>query len=179
MNSPSQSPVLPRKRSPAPQSPRQHDTVVGTNRLGRYQVIGRLGQGGMGVVYQAEDTLLKRKVAIKLLPRDFSANPEALKRFLREGQAAAKLNHVNVVAVYDIGEAQGSHYIVMELITGGSAQDFLRTQGPFHWTEATSILMDVCRGVAAAHKAGLIHRDIKPANILRSTEGVIKLGDFG
>ncbi len=133
----------------------------------------------MGVVYEAEDTLLKRKVAIKLLPKEFSANPESLKRFLREAQAAAKLNHANVVAIYDIGEADGSYYIVMELITGGNAQEHLRSRGPFPWNEATSILTEVCRGVAAAHQAGLIHRDIKPANILRSTKGVVKLGDFG
>ncbi|MCE9532621.1 MAG: protein kinase, partial [Planctomycetes bacterium] len=94
-------------------------------------------------------------------------------------QGAAKLSHPNVVAVYDIGETEGTHYIVMELIKGGSAQDILRTRGPFHWTEATSILIDVCRGMAAAHKARLIHRDIKPANILRSTDGIVKLGDFG
>ena len=178
--SPSRSPTLPKQSSPASaQNPAIKKPASGCNRLGRYLVTGKLGQGGMGVVYQAEDALLKRKVAIKLLPKEFSAHPEALKRFLREGQAAAKLSHANVVAVYDIGEADGSYFIVMELITGGTAQDFLRERGPFHWTEATSILMDVCRGVAAAHKAGLIHRDIKPANILRSTDGVVKLGDFG
>ncbi len=133
----------------------------------------------MGVVYEAEDSLLKRKVAIKLLPKDVSANPEALKRFLREAQGAAKLNHPNVLAVYDIGETDGTHYIVLELVKGGNAQEVLASRGAFHWTEATSILIDVCRGVAAAHKAGLIHRDIKPANILRSTQGTVKLGDFG
>ncbi len=133
----------------------------------------------MGVVYEAEDALLKRKVAIKLLPKEVSTNPEALKRFLREAQAAAKLSHPNVVAVFDIGEADGSYYIVMELITGGTAQEVLRSRGTFHWTEATSIVMDVCRGMAAAHKAGLIHRDIKPANILRSADGIVKLADFG
>lgn len=174
--SPSQSPVLPRRN---PSTTPRDQTPSSCNRLGRYLITGRLGEGGMGVVYEAEDTLLKRRVAIKLLPREVAANPEALRRFLREGQAAAKLNHPHVVAVYDIGETNGTHYIVMELVKGGSAQDFLRSRGPFHWAEATSILMDVCRGAAAAHQAGLIHRDIKPSNILRSTEGVVKLGDFG
>ena len=133
----------------------------------------------MGIVYQAFDSLLQRQVAIKMLPEDGRTSPEAVKRFLREGQGAAKLNHPNVVAVYDIGEAQGKQFIVMELVNGGSAQDYLRTKGRFRWQEATQILIDVCRGVSAAHKAGLIHRDIKPANILRSQEGVVKLGDFG
>ncbi len=178
--SPSQSPILPkRKRAVSAIPPVRETPDLGRERLGRYAVTGQLGRGGMGIVYEAEDTRLKRKVAIKLLPKEVSSNPEALARFLREAQGAAKLNHANVVAVYDIGETADTHYIVMELINGGNAQEMLRQRGSFHWWEATSILMDVCRGVAAAHKAGLIHRDIKPSNILRSSEGVVKLGDFG
>lgn len=178
--SPSQSPVLPkRKRAASVPNATRQPSVPASKRLGRYVVTGQLGRGGMGIVYEAEDTLLQRKVAIKLLPKEVSANAESLARFLREAQGAARLNHANVVAVYDIGEADGTHYIVMELIKGGNAQDILRSRGPFHWVEATNILMDVCRGVAAAHKAGLIHRDIKPANILHSTDGIVKLGDFG
>ena len=106
--SPSQSPVLPKRSPPAGA---REPSASSINRLGRYVVTGQLGQGGMGVVYEAEDTLLKRKVAIKLLPKEVSASPEALKRFRREGQAAAKLNHPNVVAVYDIGEADGQQVI--------------------------------------------------------------------
>lgn len=174
--SPSQSPILPRRKADAASDSSSSNRV---NRLGRYVVKGRLGQGGMGIVYEAEDTLLKRPVAVKLLPGEVSANPEALKRFLREAQSAAKLNHPNVVAIYDIGNSDGAHYIVMELVKGGSAQDFLRSRGRFSWSEATSVMIDVCRGVSAAHKAGLIHRDIKPANILRSADGTVKLGDFG
>ena len=179
-DSPSPSPVLPKRtRAVSAAVPVGELSVRVGDRLGRYVIMGRLGQGGMGIVYEAEDSLLNRRVAIKLLPKAVSSNHDALHRFLLEAQGAAKLNHPNVVAVYDIGETDGTHYIVMELIEGGSAQDILRNRGPFHWVEATTILMDVCRGVAAAHKAGLIHRDIKPANILRSTEGVVKLADFG
>jgi len=133
----------------------------------------------MGIVYEAEDTQLQRRVAVKLLPAELSSNAESLARFLREARAAARLNHGNVVPVYDIGESAGVHYIVMELMTGGSAAEIVRSCGSFPWREATAILRDVCRGVAAAHKAGMIHRDIKPANILRSVEGIVKLGDFG
>ncbi len=179
-DSPSKSPSPPRpKRKPATRKPAPEAADLSGQRLGRYAITGQLGRGGMGVVYEAEDTLLQRRVAIKLLPREVSSNPEALARFLREAQAAARLNHANVVAVYDVGEADGTHYIVMELMAGGSAKAMLAARGPFHWVEATSILAEVCRGVAAAHKAGLIHRDIKPANILRSADGVVKLGDFG
>jgi WD40 repeat protein len=178
--SPSQSPVLPRRKptSPAPKSNTSSQKPT-RKTLGRYLITGQLGRGGMGIVYEAEDSLLKRKVAIKLLPREVSSDPEALSRFLREAQAAAKLNHANVVAVYDLGQSDGKHFIVMELMNGGSAQEIVRNQGHFHWAEATNVLMDVCRGVAAAHKAGLIHRDIKPANILRTTDGIVKLADFG
>lgn len=175
--SPSQSPMLPKpgtSKTPA-------DLAASKNaRLGRYVIVGRLGAGGMGVVYEAEDSLLHRRVAIKLLPREVSTSPEALKRFLREARSAASLNHPNVVAIYDIGEtADHVHYIVMELIKGCSAEEVIRRHGPFPWPEATRILAEVCQGVSAAHQAGLIHRDIKPANILRSSEGIVKLGDFG
>ena len=180
LGSPSQSPARPRsKRKPASRKPPLEGADLIGQRLGRYAISGQLGRGGMGIVYEAEDTLLQRRVAIKLLPKEVSSNPESLTRFLREAQAAARLNHANVVAVYDIGEADGTHYIVMELMSAGSAKAMLTARGTFHWVEATSILAEVCRGVAAAHKAGLIHRDIKPANILRSADGVVKLGDFG
>ena len=178
--SPSKSPVLPkRSRRESRAVPDNEPADPNSLRLGRYQITSRLGQGGMGVVYEAVDTLLDRSVAIKLLPKEVSASPEALARFLREAQGAAKLSHPNVVAVHDIGESNGTHFIVMELIKGGNAQDILRTKGAFYWAEATAILADACRGMEAAHKAGLIHRDIKPANILRSTQGIVKLGDFG
>ena len=142
--SPSQSPVLPkRKRDDSATKPNREPATRGIKRLGRYRITGKLGRGGMGIVYEAEDTLLNRRVAIKLMPKEVSSNPEALLRFRREAQGAAKLNHPNVVAVYDIGEAEGTHYIVMELVKRGSAHDMLRNRGPFHWLEATNILMDV------------------------------------
>jgi serine/threonine protein kinase len=154
------------------------DPWVG-QRLGKYEITGKLGQGGMGVVYEGQDTLLKRPVAVKLLPEAVAANPEALKRFLHEAQAAARLNHPNVVAIHEADQWQGTVYLVLELVRGESAEQALQTRGPLPWREATRILADVCRGLAAAHAAGLVHRDIKPGNILLAADGAVKLADFG
>ncbi|MDB5336608.1 MAG: protein kinase [Planctomycetaceae bacterium] len=147
-------------------------------RLGKFQIVGELGRGGMGVVFEAVDTVLERNVAIKLLPRSISAQPEALERFLREARAVAQLSHPNVIAVYEADQFNGQYYIVLELVRGGSLQDALKT-GPLGWVEATRVLADVCRGLDVAHRAGLIHRDIKPSNLMRSEGGIAKLADFG
>jgi serine/threonine protein kinase len=155
------------------------DARVGTT-VGKHRVLRVLGRGGMGVVYEAEHVLLKRRAAVKILPESLSADAESAGRFLREAQAAARLNHPNTVAVYEVGRQDGLLFIVMELVRGGSAADFLQARGPFRWPDATRIIADACRGLAAAHDAGLLHRDIKPANIMRSKEnGVVKLADFG
>jgi serine/threonine protein kinase/WD40 repeat protein len=147
-------------------------------RLGKFQVVGELGRGGMGVVLEARDTVLDRHVAIKMLPRSVAAQPDSLERFLREARAAAKLNHPHVVAVYDADQFNGQYYIVLELVRGGSIQDSLKA-GPLGWVEATRVLADACRGLDVAHRAGLVHRDIKPANLMRTEDGTVKLADFG
>lgn len=147
-------------------------------RLGKYLLKAVLGQGGMGTVYLALDTRLRREVALKVLPREFSKNAEAVKRFLREGQAAARLSHPNVVAIYDVDQQRGHTFLVMELVSGGSAHDLIK-QGYLTWFEATRIVADACKGLIAAHQAGLIHRDIKPSNILLGKDGSVKLSDFG
>ncbi len=154
------------------------DARIGA-RLGKYRMTARLGQGGMGIVYAAVDTLLLRTVAIKILPDSLSDDPVALRRFLHEAQAAARLNHPHVVSIYEVDRVDDTQYIVMELIRGGSVQEFLREGRRFGWREATQIAVDVCRGLAAAHAAGLIHRDIKPANVMRSHDGLVKVADFG
>jgi len=146
---------------------------------GKYRLVAELGRGGMGVVYQAEDTLLRRMVALKVLPRRLSGDPAALERFLFEARAAATLSHPNIVPVYEIDEVGGAWFLVMELVSGGSAQAALRKRGPLPWDEAVAIVADACAGLAAAHAVGILHRDVKPANILLAADGVGKLADFG
>ena len=145
--------------------------------FGKYLIKACLGRGGMGIVYEAEDLHLLRAVALKMLPEQL-ADRDTLLRFQREAQAAARLNHPNVVAVYDIGQRDKMCYIAMELVRGESLQEIVE-RGPMPWREAAWVVAEVCRGLAAAHAAGLIHRDIKPSNLLRSSEGAVKIADFG
>jgi serine/threonine protein kinase len=148
-------------------------------RLGKYLIDRPLGRGGMGVVYEGRDLRLDRPVAIKLLLDTGAEDPVATQRFLLEARATARLNHPNVVAVYDIGQRDGVCYLVMELVPGKSVQDVLAARGRLDWRLATRIAIEVCRGLAAAHAAGLIHRDVKPSNVLVSRGDAVKLADFG
>jgi serine/threonine protein kinase/Leucine-rich repeat (LRR) protein len=154
------------------------DRRIGTE-MGKYRIGRRIGQGGMGAVYEAEDTLLKRKVAIKFLLGKQADVAENSQRFLREARAAARLHHPHVVTVFEVDRHNSAYYLVMELVEGGSVADHLRELGSFPWREATRILADACKGLAAAHAAGLIHRDLKPANLMRTPDGTVKLADFG
>ncbi len=148
------------------------------NRLGKYVVARRLGQGGMGVVYEARDPLLERAVAIKVVPiQEFA--PEVLERLLQEARAVARLNHPHVVTIHEIDRHDAGYYLVMELLSGGSAWDRLKSGGAIPWREATRMVIGACRGLMAAHTAGLIHRDIKPSNLLLTASGEVKLADFG
>ena len=135
-------------------------------RLGKYRIVRAIGKGGMGMVYEAEDARLQRPVALKLLPEHMARAELVLKRFLLEGRAAARLSHPNVVAVYDIGQRGTTYYLAMELLRGTNLQKVLNARGPLPWAHATWVCAEVCRGLVAAHAAGLIHRDIKPSNIL-------------
>lgn len=146
--------------------------------LGKYHLKTRLGKGGMGVVYLATDSRLKRDVAVKILPRSLSSNPVAVKRFLREARVAASISHPCVVTVHDVDQINGQCFLVMELMTGGTAQDLIQ-DGPLDWSEATRVIAETCQGLAAIHEAGLIHRDIKPSNIMLAAQGAVKLTDFG
>lgn len=147
--------------------------------LGKYQITGLLGQGGMGVVYQAHDSSIERDVAIKLLPAELASDKKMLDRFLAEAKAAGRLTHPHVVSIHEIGQDGDIYFIVMELMTGGSADDHLESIGPYSPLEATRIITDACEGLMVAHTSGLVHRDIKPGNLLQSEHGTIKVADFG
>lgn len=139
----------------------------------------RLGQGGMGLVYQAYDSLLDRQVAIKVLPNSSRQDEEHHKRFWREARLAGRLNHSNVVTIYQIGVENGLLFIAMELVEGGSLEEHVRRHGSMSWQEATRTIREAATALAAAHDLGLVHRDIKPANLLRTSGGVTKVADFG
>jgi serine/threonine-protein kinase len=150
-----------------------------THQIPGYQVLGKLGAGAMAVVYKAKQLSLNRMVAIKVLPKRFSENPEYVERFYKEGQAAGKLNHPNIVQAIDVGEAGGYHYFVMEYVEGKSIADDLSAGKIFAEREALDIIIQVARALAHAHSNGLIHRDVKPKNIMITNDGVVKLADMG
>ncbi len=147
--------------------------------LGKYEIRTKIGQGGMGVVYLGYDPMIEREVAIKVLPPVVAENPEALKRFLAEAKAIGKLNHPNVVAIYDIGYQEELHYIVMELLSGGSLSELNPSEEFWSWQDACRMTSEAAEGLAAAHSVGLVHRDIKPENLMLTQEGLVKVVDFG
>ena len=145
----------------------------------RYRLLRMIGQGGMAVVYEAQDMNLSRRVAIKLLRPDYSHDGAFVKRFQQEAMTVARLNNPNIVRVYDYGEYNGSSYIVMELVEGLSLEQILEERGPLPINDAIRYMIEVCNAVEAAHHAGLVHRDLKPGNILLDADGHVKVVDFG
>ncbi len=148
-------------------------------RLGKYEILGVLGVGGMGVVLRGHDASIERDVAIKVLPVEFSSDKVAMNRFLAEAKSSGKLNHPNVVTIYEVGQHELTHFLVMEIVAAGSAESFLKKDGPFTVNEATRITIETCQGLAAAHKESFVHRDIKPANLLLTENLSVKISDFG
>lgn len=147
--------------------------------IGKYEILDVLGVGGMGVVLKGFDTAIERPVAIKVLPAELSNDKTSLTRFLAEAKSAGKLNHPNAVTVYEIAQEKDAYYLVMEMVSGGSTWDFLQKNKLYPVREATRITIESCRGLAAAHDAGLVHRDVKPANLLVTADGMVKVSDFG
>ncbi|MCY3019108.1 MAG: SUMF1/EgtB/PvdO family nonheme iron enzyme [Planctomycetota bacterium] len=151
----------------------------GIKQLGQFKLLKKLGEGGMGAVYLAEDTNAGRMVALKLLPKKHAGDSEFLSRFRREARAAGQLNHVNIVAAHTVGEEMGNHYIVMEYVEGEPLDKTLKRDGALPWDKALEIVMQVARGLKHAHEHGIIHRDIKPGNIIVTPQGVAKILDLG
>jgi predicted ATPase len=153
-------------------------TLLPGTRFGNYQILQRLGAGGMGEVYRARDTRLEREVAIKTLSLERGSQPDALTRFEQEARAASALNHPNIVTIYELGEADGTRYIAMELVTGQTVRELLAT-GPIPFRKAVVIATQIADALAMAHAAGIVHRDLKPENLMISGDVTVKILDFG
>jgi serine/threonine protein kinase/Tol biopolymer transport system component len=147
--------------------------------LAHYRLVSKIGAGGMGEVYLAEDTRLGRRVAIKFLNEEFSKDSDKLKRFIQEAKAASALNHPNILTVYEIGEVEGKHYISAELIDGKTLREHLSQKEALPLNTILKIGVQVAEALSAAHQAGIIHRDIKPENIMLRDDGIVKVLDFG
>ena len=157
---------------------RQNDLTALGRMIGPYRVLSLLGAGGMGEVYLAEDTRLRRRVALKLLPPEFTHDEERIRRFEREARAASALNHPNIVTIYEIGQSNGTYFIATELVEGQTLRDFMpraRTQ----MKEALNVIAQTADALSAAHAAGIVHRDVKPENIMLRPDGYVKVLDFG
>ncbi len=149
------------------------------NRVGRYEITEKLGQGGMGTVYKAFDPLLTRVVAVKVISGQLDDNPGHRERFFREARAAAQLSHRNIITIYDLGEQDGSPYLAMEYLEGRDLDQRLHDPEGMSLTRKVELAISICEGLAHAHMCGLIHRDIKPANVFVTDDGGVKILDFG
>ncbi|WP_052476277.1 Stk1 family PASTA domain-containing Ser/Thr kinase [Cohnella kolymensis] len=153
--------------------------MIGHTLSGRYELLARVGGGGMALVYKAKDLLLNRFVAVKVLRQQFTHDEDFVKRFRREAQAAASLSHPNIVSIYDVGQVEDTHYIVMEYIEGANLNEIIRDRAPMQSEEAVRITSQICDALEHAHQNQIIHRDIKPHNILIGNNGRVKVTDFG
>jgi len=146
---------------------------------GRYELGRQLGAGGMARVYLGHDRLLDREVAVKVLAEPYASDPQFVERFRREASAAAGLNHPNIVAVYDRGEADGSYYIVMEYLSGPDLKQVIRRRAPLPPLQAIDFTQQILAALGAAHRRDIVHRDVKPQNVLVAEDGHLKVTDFG
>ena len=145
----------------------------------RYELIEKIGEGGMALTWKGRDLLLGREVAVKVMRESLAADPQFIARFRQEAQAAANLSHEHIAAIYDFGSDDGIHYIVMEYVPGEDLKQHLKRRGPLALPEALELALQIAEALEAAHAKGIVHRDIKPANILLTEEGLVKVADFG
>jgi eukaryotic-like serine/threonine-protein kinase len=153
-------------------------TIAAGTKLGRYEIRSKLGEGGMGEVYLAQDTRLNRKVALKILPAELAANQDRMRRFMQESKSAAALNHPNIATIHEIGEHNGSNFIAMEFIDGQTLREKIH-QERTELRKLLRFLQHAAVGLAKAHAAGIVHRDLKPDNIMITRDGHAKILDFG
>src|SRR6266581_8517797 len=153
-------------------------TLTSGTRLGRYEIRSKIGEGGMGEVYLAEDTKLERTVALKILPADVASNRDRMDRFVREAKSAAALSHPNIAQIFEIGEHDGTHYIAMEFIDGVTLREKIHREHA-ELRKLLRYLQQVAEGLAKAHAAGIVHRDLKPDNVMITRDGYAKILDFG
>jgi len=146
--------------------------------ISHYRIVEKLGQGGMGIVYRAEDTILNRQVAIKVLPEMFNGDPERMARFEREAKLLASLNHPNIATIHGLEQVDGMRFLAMELVEGETLAERI-AEGPLPVDETLEVCRQIAEGLEAAHEKGVIHRDLKPANVKVTPEGRIKILDFG
>src|SRR3989339_1772218 len=148
-------------------------------RLGDFVILSRIAEGGMGVVYLAEQQSLRRRVAIKVLKSQFAADPEYVLRFQREARSAARLDHPNIIKIHLVGEEEGQHYFAMEFVEGKTVRDLLRSEKRLDLGDTLDIGVKVADALDCAAAAGIVHRDIKPENIMVTAQGHVKVTDFG
>ena len=152
--------------------------AIGTQ-VGSYKIIALLGKGGMDEVYRAHDTKLKRDVAVKILPEEFTRDSDRVNRFQREAEVLASLNHPNIATIHDLDNSNGTHALIMELVEGGTLADILQQRGPLPVDEALKIGKQICEALEAAHERGIVHRDLKPGNVKITPDSKVKVLDFG
>src|SRR5262245_3770569 len=155
------------------------DASRARRRIGKYVLTGRIGKGGMGRVYRGYDEALEREVAVKTLSTEGAQDDDHRKRFSIEAKAAARMQHPNIVTVYELGEDRGVPFIAMELLPGVDLEQLLRSGEPMLLPEALEVMVQTCRGLQFAHDRGIVHRDVKPSNIRVLDDGAVKIMDFG
>ena len=155
------------------------DQFIGKMLDNRYEILEKIGTGGMANVYKAKCHLLNRLVAVKILKNDLAQNEEFRRRFNAESQAVAQLSHPNIVSVYDVSRGGDTEYIVMELIDGITLKQYMEKRGQLNWRESLHFITQIMRGLSHAHSRGIVHRDIKPQNVMVLRDGSVKVADFG